>query len=195
MFLIWPDNSFERMQADTTKSLINISYKKGLPFFDYTNLRLFYKNTANPVADITKETGLNYLHSENRFSEFDREPLIPHMLSKESPCVAVADINKDGLDDIFIGGSRNSKAAIFTQEASGKLIKMPQPVLDSDSSYENTGAAWADVNNDGNIDLIVASGGNEFYGFDSHNTPRIYINDGKALFIKKQTMCKNMSTS
>ena len=186
MFLIWPDNTFERMQLDTTKSQVISNYKEGLPSFNYGNLKLFYKNVTNPVADITKETGLNYLHKENRFAEFDREPLIPHMVSTESPCIAVADINKDGLEDVFIGGARNSKAAIFTQQASGKFIRTVQPLLDNDSSYENTDAVWEDVNNDGNIDLIIASGGNEFYGPDTHNTPRIYLNNSKGLFTKKE---------
>ena len=192
MFLIWPDNTFERMQVDTTKLRVTISYKKGLPLFNYANLQSVYKNPTNPVADITKETGLEYLHKENRFVEFDREPLIPHMVSTESPCIAVADINKDGLEDVFIGGSRNSKPAIFTQQASGRFIKTTQSVLDNDSSYENTDAIWTDVNNDGNIDLIVASGGNEFYGTDTHNTPRVYLNNGKTVFTKKENAFDNL---
>jgi hypothetical protein len=57
-------------------------------------------------------------------------------------------------------------------------------VLTNDSAYEDVAASWVDVNNDGNPDLIVASGGNEFYGNDSHNTPRVYLNDGKAGFTK-----------
>jgi enediyne biosynthesis protein E4 len=185
MFVVWPDNTFEKIQPDTAQLQIAINYKKGLPFFNYSNLQSFYKNPTNRVVDITNETGLDYSHKENRFVEFDREPLIPHMVSTESPCIAVADINMDGLEDVFIGGSRNSKAAIFTQQLSGKFIKTTQPVLDSDSSFENTDAIWADVNKDGNIDLIVASGGNEFYGSDIHNTPRVYLNNGKTFFIKK----------
>jgi hypothetical protein len=186
MFLIWPDNRVEKIQVDTTKSVITINYRGDLPPFNYASLKSFYKNTTNPVVDITKETGLDYLHKENRFVEFDREPLIPHMISTESPCMAVADINHDGLEDVYIGGSRNSKPAIFLQQTSGKLIRTTQPFLENDSIYENTDAAWADVNNDGNIDLIVASGGNEFYGPVLQNTPRVYLNNGKALFTKRE---------
>jgi enediyne biosynthesis protein E4 len=57
-------------------------------------------------------------------------------------------------------------------------------VLDADSIYENTGACWTDVNKDGAPDLVVASGGNEFYGEDFHNTPRVYLNDGKGTLSK-----------
>ncbi|MEQ1675709.1 MAG: VCBS repeat-containing protein [Chitinophagaceae bacterium] len=184
-FLIWPDNSYVAIDIGTTKRELTLSYIKGSPLFNYAGLRTFYKNKTNPVTDITKETGFNYFHQENKFVEFDREPLIPHMVSTESPCIAVADINHDNLEDVFIGGARNSKPAVFIQEASGKLIRTVQPDLESDSSYENTDAVWTDVNNDNNPDLVVASGGNEFYGPEIHNTPRVYLNDGKGGLTKK----------
>ena len=136
------------------------------------------------MADITKEVNLNFVHEENYFSEFDRESLIPHMFSTEGPALAVADINNDGLEDVFIGSARNKKSAIFLQQPSGTFINSIQPVLDNDSIYEDVSACWVDMNNDGNIDLVVANGGNEFYGQDEHNTPRIYLNDGKANFTR-----------
>ncbi len=136
------------------------------------------------MEDITQVPGFNYLHQENHFDEFDREPLIPHMVSTEGPALAVADINHDGLEDIFIGSSRDKQNAVFLQQPSGKFLKSNQPMLDKDSIYENMDACFADVNNDGNIDLIVASGGNEYFGKDFHNTPRVYLNDGKGNFTK-----------
>lgn len=185
-FLIWPDNTYQPIRLDTTKRKQSFSYSTGGPLFNYAALRTFYKNTTNLVADITAETGLNYVHTENKFVEFDREPLIPHMVSTESPCIAVADINHDNLEDVFIGGARNSKPVIFMQQASGKFTRTVQLSLESDSSYENTDAIWADVNNDHNIDLVVASGGNEFFGPEIHNTPRVYLNDGKGVLTKKE---------
>ena len=186
MFLVWPDNTFEQINPSVLKSSLQFVYKKGLPVYNYETVRTFYRNSTNPVKDITGITGLDYVHKENKFVEFDREPLMPHMVSTESPCVAVADINKDGLEDIFIGGARNSKPGVFMQSNGGIFSRLAQPALDIDSSYEDTDAVWADVNNDGNIDLVVASGGNEFYGAEYHNTPRVYINDGKAVFNPKK---------
>ncbi|MEO5783320.1 MAG: VCBS repeat-containing protein, partial [Ginsengibacter sp.] len=143
--------------------------------------------------DITKDVNLNYLHEENHFVEFDREPLIPHMASTEGPALAVADINHDGLDDIFIGSSRDKKCAIFLQQPSGKFIKSEKLILDKDSIYENVDACFTDVNNDGNVDLVIASGGNEFYGTDNHNTSRVYLNDGKVNFTKLDNAFGNLS--
>lgn len=184
IFLIWPDNSYQSINLSADTSSITVVYKKGLPTFDYKRLTDHYKNPTRQMIDITKDVGLDYLHEENRFVEFDREPLIPHMVSTEGPALAVADINHDGLDDVFIGSSRDKKCAIFLQQSSGKFIKTYQPVLDKDSINENVDACFTDVNNDGNIDLVIASGGNEFYGMDNHNTPRVYLNDGKGNFTR-----------
>ncbi|MCX6316389.1 MAG: VCBS repeat-containing protein [Bacteroidetes bacterium] len=192
VFLIWPDNTCERIQPDTAKEVMRFTYKKGLPLFNYEALRTFYKNNTNQVTDITRQTGIEYLHRENRFVEFDREPLIPHMLSTESPCLVVADINHDGLEDIYIGGARNSKQAVYVQQAGGRFTRMSQPALEADSTYENTDAIWADVNKDTYPDLVVASGGNEFFGPEIHNTPRIYLNDGSGHFTKKENAFDNL---
>jgi len=111
--------------------------------------------------------------------------LLPHMLSTEGPGMAIADINHDGMDDVFIGAARFGKPAVFLQQANGKFIKSNQPALDLDSSYETVAACFTDINNDGNPDLVLASAGNEFYGQDEHNSPHAYLNDGKGMFIKK----------
>jgi hypothetical protein len=184
MLLVWPDNKYQNILFSEDTSWINIAYQPNLPLFDYNRLTRD-KNPTLPVADITKDTGLDYLHQENHFVEFDREQLIPHMVSSEGPALAVSDINNDGLEDVFIGGSRGFKSYIFLQQPSGKFIKTIQPALDSDSAYEDVDACWADINNDGYTDLIVASGGNEYYGKDIHNTPRAYLNNGKGDFTRQ----------
>ena len=179
LFLIWPDRTYQRISLSKGLTSQKIIYEKGLPVFDFSLLAKLNVNQTFRATDITSQTGLNFLHHENRFVEFDREPLMPHVVSTEGPAIAVADINKDGLEDVFIGAARDHKSVVFLQQASGRFIKTLQPGLDADSIYEDISASWSDVNNDGNIDLIVASGGNEFYGPDFHNGPRVYFNDGQ----------------
>lgn len=183
-FLIWPDNSFQMIRFDSSKPLMQFTYTKGLPKFDYRKINTHWPEPTRAMEDITDRTALKYKHEENAFAEFDREPLIPHMVSTEGPALAVGDINHDGKEDVYIGSARDHKGAIFLQTADGKFVKTQQPALDADSSFEDIDAVWVDVNNDGNNDLVVASGGNEFFGPDPHLSPRVYLNNGKAGFTR-----------
>ena len=190
-FLIWPDNSYQKIEL-ANKTNFSFSYSKGLPAFDYSKITSFHPNPAKPMQDITSQVGLNYRHEEDPFNEFNRESLMPHMVSTEGPALAVADINHDGLDDVFIGASKTFHSAVFLQQQNGKFLRTVQPEMLKDSMWEDVDATWADVNNDGNMDLIVSSGGNEYYGNDEHLLPRIYLNDGKGNLKKLQNAFSNL---
>ena len=183
-FLVWPDNTYQYIQLNGGKNNLRFVYAKGLPAFDYKRITTHWPEPTIQMEDITSKTALSYTHQENLFGEFDREPLIPHMVSTEGPALAVGDINHDGLEDVYIGGARDKVSAVFLQIANGKFTRTAQPSIEADSSMEDIDARWIDVNNDGNADLVVASGGNEFFGPDPHLQPRVYLNNGKAGFVK-----------
>lgn len=182
-FIIWPDNTFEKITL-FTDSLIEIAYKKNLPTFNY-QLLAQHQTSSLTVDNITNSTSLNYLHEENKFNEFDREQLMPRMVSREGPSMAVADINGDGLDDVFLGAAKGFKPKMFTQKLNGKFNLVNQPALNNDSIYEDVDAVFADIDNDKDLDLLVASGGNEYFGNSIYLQPRLYVNDGKGMFSKK----------
>lgn len=185
ILLIWPDNTYQNIEwKNAVSSQIKVQYEPGLPKYDYTGLTNHWKNHSREMVDITKDVNLNYKTIENPFNEFDREPLIPFMVSREGPALAVNDANGDGLDDVFIGSSKGNKSAIFFQRPGGKFEKSDQPGLDNDSTYEDVDATWVDVNNDGKTDLVIATGGNEYYGNDKYQQPRLYLNDGHEHFTK-----------
>jgi enediyne biosynthesis protein E4 len=191
-FLIWPDNGYQPIQLGPLNSIIHFEYRQGLPKYDYSVLKNHWKNTTKPVEDITVQTGIQYRHKENVFYEFEREPLIPHMLSSEGPALVVSDFNHDSLDDVFIGASRFGKSVIYLQTKGGKFIKSSQPELEKDTSFEYAGACVADVNKDGYPDLIFTNGGNEFFGEDEQLRPRLYLNDGKGTFTRDKTAFPNL---
>jgi hypothetical protein len=186
ILLVWPDNTYQLINR-LQDTLITLSYQQGLPKFNYQANFGLSPSHSLPFEDITAQVGLKYKHVENDFVEFDREPLIPFMVSKEGPGIAVADINKDGLDDIFLGSSKREKAAVFIQTSAGQFLKTQQPALDNDSTYEDVNACWIDVNKDAFVDLIVASGGNEYYGKSEYLMPRVYLNDKKGKLIRHTT--------
>ncbi|MEY4278653.1 MAG: hypothetical protein RL377_657 [Bacteroidota bacterium] len=179
-FLVWPDNSFQKIDLNTKRNAtIRYKYEKGLAKFDYAVLNNHWPVKGYPVADITTSTGIQYKHQENEFQEFNREQLVPQMNSTEGPALAVADVNHDALEDIYIGAARGFVGALYLQTANGKFKKSIQPALALDSNYEDVDAIWTDVNKDGHLDLIVGSGGNEYYGKDVNMLSRVYLNDGK----------------
>jgi hypothetical protein len=101
-FLVWPDNTYQAVQFSIGKKQWSFTYVKGLPVFDYGRITKHWPATTKPMEDITAQSALNYKHEENAFPEFDREPLMPHMLSTEGPALCVTDIDHDGLEDVFI---------------------------------------------------------------------------------------------
>ncbi len=135
-------------------------------------------------TDVTGQIGLDFVHHENDFVDFDRERLIPKMLSTEGPFVAVGDVNGDGLDDFFIGGAKGQPSALYIQRANGTFVSTNQALFATDGISEDLGAAFFDANGDGNLDLYVVTGGNEFSALAPALEDRLYLGDGHGHFRK-----------
>jgi hypothetical protein len=141
--------------------------------------------SALPVALLTADsTIMDFRHRENDFVDFDRERLIPKMLSTEGPSIAIADVDRDGLQDAFIGGAKEQTGQLFLQRRDGMFVPSDQPAFEQDRISEDVGAAFFDANGDGHLDLYVVSGGNEFSDGASALQDRLYLNDGKGRFRK-----------
>lgn len=191
VLLIWPDNTYQQIKLSNDSLKQIIRYQSGHPVFNYAML-MPKKTGTFSFQDITAQTNLLYRHIENQFVEFDREPLMPFMVSREGPALATGDLNGDRLEDVFIGSVKWEKPAVFIQQPAGGFLRMSQPALDNDSTYEDVDACWADMNNDGFTDLLVASGGNEYYGKSEYLAPRLYLNDGKGNLAKKNDAFSNV---
>jgi len=129
--------------------------------------------------DVTASIGLDFVHHENDFVDFDREPLIPKMVSTEGPLVTVGDVNGDGLDDFFIGGARGQPSALYIQRPNGTFHATNLALFESDRIAEDLGAAFFDANGDGKLDLYVVTGGNEFSPLAPPLEDRLYLGDGQ----------------
>ncbi len=136
------------------------------------------ENTPGLFADVTSESQIDYLHLENPYNDFQHEVLLPHIYSKNGPGVAVGDINGDDLDDFFVGGAINYSGAVYVQKEGGTFQRSDFYDAGTDIYMEDMGAVFIDVEGDGDQDLYVISGGNEYREGSPRLQDRIYINDG-----------------
>lgn len=179
--VIWPDRSFQRLSNFRFNSQVEATWRAGLPIFDFGKLSEL-KPAPYLFADETQQSGLVFHHKENPFVEFNREGLIPQMVSAEGPALAVGDVNGDGLEDVFFGSAKRERSALFLQNKQGKFELKTPPAIVADSVFEDVDAAFADLDSDGDLDLVVAAGGNEYRGKEEPMKQRWYRNDGGGKF-------------
>lgn len=177
--IIWNDNKTQVLKNVKANQTVIVKQSDANENWNY--------NVGNATTLLTADTtALQFLHTENEFNDFTVQSLLPSYLSRQGPCMSRADVNKDGLDDIFIGGAKGQPGQLFLQSASGKFIANTQPAFNKDATSEDVAAVFFDADNDGDIDLYVGSGGYEFLPGDAALQSRLYINDGKGNFVKKE---------
>ena len=141
----------------------------------------------NPIAlfqDVTLNTGIDYVHIENYHDDYESEVLLPHRMSRLGPCSAKADVNGDGLEDLFCGGAAGSPGVLYIQAANSKFSKPSIQPWVSDKNSEDIDALFFDADGDNDQDLYIVSGGNEYPDGHQNLQDRLYINDGKGNYTK-----------
>jgi hypothetical protein len=184
----WKDGTITTQNNVAANQTITIKQADSqLMEFPPAAAKLFEDQTANIFDEPFK-------HQENSFDDYTKQVLLPHEMSKLGPFTAVADINGDQLEDLFIGGAMNQPGAIYIQNKEGKLIKTNQPSLEDGSSFEDMGAIFFDADKDGDMDLYVASGGTEFGPSSTIYQDRLYTNEN-GIFKRNHEALPTMTTS
>lgn len=141
-----------------------------------------YSRTPPLYTDITTSSGINYTHKGSGFVDFKVSPLLPFQISHVGPCLAKGDVNKDGLEDLFIGGSAGQESMLYLQTPGGAFRPAASQPWNIDKDHTNTAALFFDADGDGDADLYLVSGGAD-YPNGSHNyQDRLFENDGKGNF-------------
>ena len=136
-------------------------------------------------TDITRAAGIDFEHKEIDYIDFNAERLLPHKLSQYGPGLAVADVDKNGLDDIFLGANSDFTGRFFLQQPDGKFIVRELPFIRSKDARqpENLGLLLFDADGDGDADLYCANGSNQFTPNTLNYQDQFYVNDGKGNFV------------
>ncbi len=170
----WPSGKYQELYnvaADTTLVFNEKDASDGQPS------PLPQKNLAFKHADKL----IDFTHKENDYDDFMKEALLPYKQSTLGPSIARGDANGDGKEDLYIGGAHKQAGQLFLQDARG-FTKKKNTAFEMDWDHEDMEALFIDIDNDGDNDLYVVSGGNEFMERAEQFQDRIYLNDGMGHF-------------
>lgn len=181
VLIIWPSQNYMLLKNVEANIKLTVHEKAVTGRID---LAEYFKSPKPYLTDITSTINCNWKHNENDFFDHNVQYLIPHGQSARGPKIAVADVNKDSLDDFYACGATGQPGALMIQKPDGSFSVADTAVFNTDQAYEDVDANFFDADNDGDADLYVASGGNEYAGNDPHLLDRLYLNDGKGHFTK-----------
>jgi len=139
--------------------------------------KTIFKSVSSPIA---------FKQAKQFFRDFDRQTLLPMELSHQGPVLVKADIDKNGLEDVLIGGNSNQATQLYFQKNEGQFVLQEIPAFEKDRPFVDTDAVIFDADLDGDLDIYIASGGYHFFTpTDPLLQDRLYLNDGKNQFLKK----------
>jgi hypothetical protein len=185
--IIWPDRQSQLLTNIRTNQLITINYEEA------SQHQEIQEALPDPIfLEANDKVGLVHVHQAREYIDFKSQRLVPHKQSEYGPGIAVGDVNKDGIDDFYIGGSAGHSGKLYRQHADGTFSAT---VLGDSLDFDDMGVLFFDANGDGNMDLYVASGGSRYPEGAAEYQDRLYINDGKGNLIRSEGLLPPMTSS
>ena len=185
--ITWVDGNTQILNNLKVNELFSIKYSQ--------SVKKITSNKKKNSKKVFTEKEFNYKHVDPVYNDYQKQLLLPHKLSQTGPAVAKADLNNDGLEDVFIGGGHQQPAQLLMATQNGEFKKKNIQEFINDASFEDVSACFFDVDLDGDQDLYVVSGSYEFNADSSLLQDRLYINNGKGGFKKSTSALPTMRNS
>ncbi|KAA1246625.1 FG-GAP-like repeat-containing protein [Aquimarina sp. RZ0] len=179
LIVIWPNQKKQKLVAVAANSILELD-------FESAQENIQKKDVASTLFESYPDTLALYKHKENIYDDFKNEILLPHKTSQFGPGIAVGDLNGDGMEDFYIGAASKYPGGMFFQKADGTFEQQKLKILLQDRMHEDIGSLIFDADNDGDKDLYIVSGGNEFGPNSPMLQDRLYINQGNGDFVKSK---------
>ena len=195
LIVIWPDliDGKDRMQTikkPKANQLLTLRQRDANQIWKPTALK-----SIPLFVDDTATSGLNFVHRESAFVDYNRDALLKQQLSTQGPALATGDVNGDGLDDVFFGAASGQSPRLFIQQANNRFLDKTPAIMRQDTTYEAVDAVLFDADGDTDLDLYVVSGSNEFDAESEELIDRLYLNDGKGGFTRSETGLPNLKAN
>lgn len=187
MTITWPDRTVTSIQKPALNKLHIIDYTGA-------SVKQLSSATANEQPAFEKMANSFEKHTEDDHVDFYLERNIPFMLSRQGPKAAVADVNADGLEDIYIGGAKQQPGQLYLQTANG-FTKKETPDFKTYSFNDVTVAFFFDCDHDGDPDLFTGGGGNFSAEASGGYLNQLFVNDGKGNFTLKRGALPILNTN
>ena len=184
--VIWPDGKSEQLSDISVNQILQI---------EYANAGALLESESQLKSTLFSKIDTKFEHQDPKSNDYQSQILLPHKLSQTGPAIAKADINSDGLEDVFLGGGRNQSGQLLLAQRNGTFKSIKIVDFENDKQKEDVGACFFDADNDGDHDLYVVSGSYEFDRNSELLQDRLYINNGKGNFIKAKDRLPVMLTA
>lgn len=177
--VVWPDGKTRLLADVKTDQLLTIDYTGGQEDEIKPASKPTYFLQANDRLNI------HFKPVETDFIDYTIQPTLPHKLSQYGPGIAVSDIDKNGFEDFYLGGSSGNPGRFFMQDKNGVFsVDSSRITREEEELQEEMGLLFFDADNDGDPDLYSVSGSYEIPPANEAAQDRLYINNGKGKFTK-----------